>query len=107
MAEATNGLIPTMLTELPPSVVMVLLNAIYFRGGSLLPGCGGKPPWAVWVSSKRDWKTFSSQGERTSLGEGKVAGLLPLGLISCLLWPRVLEDQVRPTTDATQPVLPG
>ncbi|KAM3854797.1 alpha-2-antiplasmin [Vipera latastei] len=32
VAEATNGLIPTMLTELPPSVVMVLLNAIYFRG---------------------------------------------------------------------------
>ncbi|XP_007443536.1 alpha-2-antiplasmin [Python bivittatus] len=30
--EATNGQISTMLTELPPSVVMVLLNAVYFQG---------------------------------------------------------------------------
>ncbi|XP_063150826.1 alpha-2-antiplasmin [Candoia aspera] len=30
--EATNGRISTMLPELPPSVVMVLLNAVYFQG---------------------------------------------------------------------------
>ncbi|XP_058019872.1 alpha-2-antiplasmin [Ahaetulla prasina] len=30
--EATNGQISTMLTELPPNIVMVLLNAVYFRG---------------------------------------------------------------------------
>lgn len=32
--EATNGQISTMLTELPPNIVMVLLNAVYFRGES-------------------------------------------------------------------------
>ncbi|KAL7976046.1 hypothetical protein Chor_009724 [Crotalus horridus] len=30
--EATNGKIPIMLTELPPNVLMVLLNAVYFQG---------------------------------------------------------------------------
>ncbi|XP_078235332.1 alpha-2-antiplasmin [Pogona vitticeps] len=30
--EATNGQIPSMLSELPASVVMVLLNAVHFRG---------------------------------------------------------------------------
>ncbi|XP_066492558.1 alpha-2-antiplasmin [Tiliqua scincoides] len=30
--EATKGQIPTILTELPPSAVMVLLNAVHFQG---------------------------------------------------------------------------
>ncbi|XP_033027957.1 alpha-2-antiplasmin isoform X2 [Lacerta agilis] len=30
--DATHGQIPTMLTELPASVVMLLLNAVYFQG---------------------------------------------------------------------------
>ncbi|XP_032071643.1 alpha-2-antiplasmin [Thamnophis elegans] len=30
--EATNGQISTMLTQLPPNIVMVLLNAVYFQG---------------------------------------------------------------------------
>lgn len=39
--DATHGQIPTMLTELPASVVMLLLNAVHFRGEL---GCSSPPP---------------------------------------------------------------